>query len=171
MVLAPSPSKLPSDSLPPPPAPQEAFCESLKSMFCLQGQGGPLGPRLRQTGPLTMMSWVGQGQVEGCQALSRAQGACKWDQGRNPQTQEASRVGRGCRRRILALELSQCRSALPAPPGGSEEDPDLQRAVWLSAPHPAILLSWVAAWLPLRRDLSPCTSVPITFSVTVPGWL
>lgn len=55
-VLTPSPSKLPSDSLPLPPAPQEAFCESLKSMFRLRGHVGALGPRLRRTGPLRMMS-------------------------------------------------------------------------------------------------------------------
>lgn len=43
---------------------------------------------------------------------------------------------------------------------------DLPRAAWIgcaslsSTPPPAFLVSWVAAWLPLRQDLSPCRSVP-----------
>lgn len=48
---------------------------------------------------------------------------------------------------------------------------DLPRAAWIGCPPPAFLLSWVTAWLPLRWDLSPCRSVPITFSIAVPGWL
>lgn len=138
-MLAPSPFKLPSDSLPPAPPPV-AFCESLMSHVFEAGQGS----RLRLTGPLRMMSWVRSGEGRVAKRSSESQGGCKWDQGISPQTQEASRVGRGRRK--------------------MGEDPVLQQAARLRLLPPP--LSLVAV---LRQGLS-AWSAHVT-SISVLTWL